>query len=538
MDMAEVPQVGAMVEPARVVVVDDEARSRQQIVRFLADMPSLVVVGEARDGDEALEVVRNLNPDIVLLDIRMPRLDGLKAARTMHREHPDLLIVFLTAHPEFEYAQEAIRVGAADYILKPFRREQVREALRRIVGRHNQRLLEARQRSKQDDVLKSLLPVMRREYLNLLVTWPHAFTEEEAEEKARLLGLRGLPRLVLVARLDSPEETIPAFAAEDAALGSESPSSHPAGRDWGAVLFRFAQGDMLLWREGRRVTAGACPWPNDPADPRRWANLTLERFREACGSGAKVAAGEYTYDARSLPGSYRASLVRLGNRGQRSVSGDRLLALEANLCEAALKGKLSEVAAISREILSGLPLSEAAVEARVLAGLLAATFVRGGLSSDVVARLRGEFEAQLGAGGLRDQERDVFAVVAGFVEELSQRFAESSTAGERAITAARVYVDQNYARGLSLREVASHVFLSPYYFARLFKAHTGLTLGEYLTNTRLARACDLLLQTDHSVAKVADLVGYSSGSYFSALFTRRFGVTPSQYRAGHRGAVP
>ena len=103
------------------------------------------------------------------------------------------------------------------------------------------------------------------------------------------------------------------------------------------------------------------------------------------------------------------------------------------------------------------------------------------------------------------------------------------------VTPAPTRLEANYYRSLTLQEVAAYVFLSPYYFARLFKAQTGTTLGEYITEVRLLRARTLLLQTDLSVSTVSEKVGYRSCSYFSALFTKRFGTSPSVYRQTARG---
>jgi len=176
---------GGNLGPARVLIVDDEASARRQLNRFLAEHPGVTVVGEARDGEEALAVFGETRPDIVLLDIRMPRMDGLTAARRIHGKAPKTYIIFLTAHPEFEYAREAVRLGATDYVLKPIRQEEFRNALRRVLaGRGREAVREARARETQD-VLQSLLPFMRRDFLNILITRPSLFDRSELHAQAR-----------------------------------------------------------------------------------------------------------------------------------------------------------------------------------------------------------------------------------------------------------------------------------------------------------------------------------------------------------------
>lgn len=114
----------------KVLVVDDEAPARRRLARMLAKIPDVEIAGEARDGDEALALIRTLAPDVVLLDIRMPGMDGL----TLARSHVDLPpIVFTTAHAE--HAVAAFELAAIDYLLKPFDEERLRRAIERVRAR-------------------------------------------------------------------------------------------------------------------------------------------------------------------------------------------------------------------------------------------------------------------------------------------------------------------------------------------------------------------------------------------------------------------
>jgi DNA-binding LytR/AlgR family response regulator len=110
-----------------VLVVDDEPIARRRLLRMLASMDDMEVAGEAADGEEALEKIEKLAPDVLLLDIRMPGLDGLSLARRRRAQLPP--VIFITAHAEF--AVEAFASEAVDYLLKPVERGRLEEALRR-----------------------------------------------------------------------------------------------------------------------------------------------------------------------------------------------------------------------------------------------------------------------------------------------------------------------------------------------------------------------------------------------------------------------
>lgn len=113
----------------KVLVVDDEAPARRRLVRMLGRLDGVEVVGEAADGEQALALVRTLGPDLLLLDIDMPEMDGLELA-----EHEDLPpVVFTTAHAE--HALRAFEVAAVDYLLKPISRDRLAEAIARVRAR-------------------------------------------------------------------------------------------------------------------------------------------------------------------------------------------------------------------------------------------------------------------------------------------------------------------------------------------------------------------------------------------------------------------
>ncbi len=120
----------------KVVVIDDEAIVRRGIV-METDWNSLscVVVAEAANGLEGLEVIRKYNPHICICDIRMPKMDGIDMLTALRDEGNDVQVVFLTAHGEFSYAQSALKLLAADYILKPFQDGELEAAVGRITER-------------------------------------------------------------------------------------------------------------------------------------------------------------------------------------------------------------------------------------------------------------------------------------------------------------------------------------------------------------------------------------------------------------------
>src|SRR5918999_1471005 len=126
-------QTGTRTEPARVLIADDHDLVRDGYQRMLDREPDLEVVGEARNGREAVELCRKLSPDLVLMDVRMPEMDGIEATRTIKGELPTTSVLVVTTYDNPDYLFEAIEAGAAGYVLQDSPRSHPLDALRRTL---------------------------------------------------------------------------------------------------------------------------------------------------------------------------------------------------------------------------------------------------------------------------------------------------------------------------------------------------------------------------------------------------------------------
>lgn len=195
----------------RALVVDDESLARERLIELLGDLHGVEVIGQAGDGREAIEAVEALRPDLVFLDIRMPRMDGLEAARHLASFEHAPAIVFCTAYDE--HALAAFDANAVDYLLKPIRVERLRAAIERA-GRFNRDIAQVLDRAEPSTRERShlcarvrgnlvLVPISEIEYLlaeDKYVVVHHAGGEVLIEEPLKALEVEFGERFVRIHR--------------------------------------------------------------------------------------------------------------------------------------------------------------------------------------------------------------------------------------------------------------------------------------------------------------------------------------------------
>src|SRR3954469_1803493 len=117
----------------RLPIADDHALVRSGLRSMVNREPGFEIIGEAENGREAVELCRSLRPDLVLMDVRMPKMDGLEATRIIKHEYPEIRVLMVTMHENQDYTLEAVRAGAAGYVLKDAPRDELVNAARRVV---------------------------------------------------------------------------------------------------------------------------------------------------------------------------------------------------------------------------------------------------------------------------------------------------------------------------------------------------------------------------------------------------------------------
>lgn len=525
----------------KVLVADDEPLEREAISYILQhERPEVKVVGQAGSGRVALELTRKLQPDIIFMDIQMPGVNGLEATRALKEQAPDIKVVVLTAYDEFDFAQQALKLGASDYLLKPARPSEIL----RVTDAMCRELAEAAAREEEEQRLRQeLAEIMPYIETGLMLDLVSGRTENTAQlqERARFLGLTAGPYQVLLVDIDHfAASTSARREVERQVLKKEVYQALlRVARAAGSVLVTPFSSDSFLV-----LAWGAA------AAPRSELSESLRReVSQATPCTVTVGVGLVCQDLAQVHSSYAAAqrAVQYGSflganqvvesadlSGAGFASPAYPYQLETRLAEKLELGEGEAArtlfAQLWQELLGAAAGDAELVRARALelAVVLTRAALQGGAGPEVLTVSQ---RASLETLAAADTAAAVKAWTAGVLECcLAAVSASQAALRSEAIGQAKKYLAEHFCDPVSLEDVARQVHLSPFYFSRLFKEKEGVNFVEYLTRLRLEEAKRLLARTNDTVAAVAARVGYAEANYFSRIFRRYFGVSPSEYR--------
>ncbi|MBB6734571.1 response regulator [Cohnella zeiphila] len=541
----------------KLMIVDDEPTVRFGLQSYF-DWASfdIEVMGEADDGDVALEMIEKQPPDLILTDVRMPNLDGIELSRRVSARYPGAKIIFVSGHDDADYLKSALKVSAVDYIFKPVNLQELGAVIKRVVADLDAERAERRLRQEMQVKLKEGMPLLREKFLLSLVD--SGVPKADLRERIEFLGL------------DLPEDAAYwaiVIAVDDLAEVTGSRSEGDRQLLWYSVLNvcqelidRHLGGYVFERRTGEFVgllrispSGGSVPEASEAlialaGDIRD----NLERWLKI---GVTIGIGDRS-SLSELPRSYKQAGEAADHKWY--LGKNRIITMDSLETSAAEDGGWSKYDLSQNEQL--IAALKAADEFR-LREVLDAIFAdlarnrRDGLKYGrnvilqivlAVGQLLLELNAQspeLEAAESRLWEKlfeqetlgEMRFLIEAHLTEVCERIRDKRT-GKVAnlVERVRAVIEAKYADGgLTVAEIAKEVYLTPTYVSLLFKQETGQTVGEYLTQVRVEKAKELLRDPKYKFYDICYAIGYTDPSYFTKLFKKATGVTPSAYRQDH-----
>lgn len=502
--------------------------------------------GEASDGELAFPLIQKTKPDILITDIKMPFMDGLALSRLVKKELPETEIIILSGYEEFDYAKEAIHIGVARYLLKPINGEALLQEVDSVAGviLEKQKEKEIHEKYRKEMEENSLRD--QKDLFQHLVTGDCSM--EEFLSISDKLGLKimapwySIVLLKIQSMKHDYEEYSGSIVAVDQKITELTDPEH-------VIIFdRALEGKAFLLKADSEEEL--LSYQKEYMDSIKEVLAGYTNLRYFGGIGTPVNR------LREIPASFEDASHAFAHRylvAESCILDSGLLLKEgegeqddfkisavnpeqidrAKMQEFLRTGDLDEIVYFVDEFFGKL--DGGAMKSRIFRQYITmdayfsiVDFLKGlGLQKD-------EIEAPDQDSSILQDEKNAMDYIVRIMEKaLVLREKKASSRYEDVVGEVIRYIEDNYAQeDLSLNLLASHVNFSPNHLSMIFSQQTGQTLIKYLTDYRMNRAKELLRCSGKKSSVISMEVGYKDPHYFSYLFKKTQGMTPTQYRGG------
>ena len=524
----------------RVLLVDDEEEIRAGISRKIEwDQLGFGLVGEASNGQEALEIAEQLLPDVVLTDIKMPFMDGLELCRRLQKTLPAAKVVMFSGFDEFEYARQAVGMNVCEYILKPINAAALNEVLVRLKEQMDRQRIERRDVETLRRRYEASLPVLRELFYARLLDGQIPAEQIQNRAAQYELDLPDGEWIVVLFRVDERE---PSFHHDEALLSlQEFLVNQRDDLEWPVHTALYNDTIAMLVK-----TQTVYPLLEE-----------LERLRSLAQSelGMEITAGvglvckSLAEIRKSCIGAFSALDYRVVMGNQKVIYiGDLEPDLSASvslgeedqhqLASAIKLGEEGQVSEIIRRLIgrirdTRIDLPQCQLFLMEFSTHLIRLARAGGVGLEEV--FGSSFTGAVPINQFRSyEELENWCVEKGVCLRRLLGQQRTDSAG-RVIERAKSFIDQHYSDSeLSVEKLCAYLHLSPAYFSTVFKRETGMSFTAYMTGVRMEEAARLLRETDDKTYLIAEKTGYTDANYFSYVFKRKYSMSPSKYRLGEK----
>ncbi|MDD4189251.1 MAG: response regulator [Eubacteriales bacterium] len=483
----------------KLLVAEDEAILREG-VRDELRSTGFFAVDTAANGEEALALALKNEYDAIILDIRMPKLDGMKLLAKLAEENNEAFKIIMSGYSDFIYAKKGIQYGVSDYVVKPLSPDGIRkmgEKLYRMIHdrneeKHQVKLLEAQ--------VQDTLPVFCDMIFSRMISGE--YSSSAAEEKLSAQGVKfeqgGLRAVIIfpVNENERPDKTVFRVSVDSAVaiFGEQEETALSYARDF----------------IDKSPPGAICAISDEQSGP--------ERLRDA-----------YLNAEEAL--KYAQLLEMSGTifYGDIKSTGSNIYLDELDFRVMLGFSKKEELISSMDRLFEDIPLNTARQDYYSLAIYIAMLCQNNVFRlSPLFCRKAIDFEEVLKARTLKSIKAWTFGVISWACDQISELTQRRSGLE---VEKTKQYIEEHLSEDISMADLAGNAYLSPNYLGKLFMERLGISVSEYINRRRIEKACEAIRGGNAKIYEIAESVGIRDPNYFSSLFRKIMGISPKEYRS-------
>ena len=538
----------------KIFLAEDEVIVRETIKRMIPwENLGFELVGEAADGEMALPLLIRQQPDLLITDIKMPFMDGLTLARLAKKEVPGLKVVILSGYDDFNYAKQAINIGVEDYLLKPITKNALIERLTEIRSRYEDEKTQREYYEKFHREMQAYEKNSSRDFFEALVSG--SLDMMEVYKRAEKLGLDIVAESynVLIFTMNCNEdfsgqrEGYSSWEAESLEMLEKFFTGHPFAMLFRSNVFSYGvliKGEKNSIRENTRICVEEIRKIFDrKEDNKEWFVAVgesverLSQIQKSYHSASRAFSQRYLYDGKVL---YYDEMLAMEKKDVTNDDSEYLQKVDVNALNPTIlqkflsNGLLEETENFVQDYFYAIgqePMESVVFRSYVILNVRFSvlSFLKE-LGCDTKTLEPADTEEILAESG-RNMESTIAYAEKLVSQAIQLRDRNSGNKNRSILKTAVDFIDQHYMEeDMSLNKAANVANVSANHFSALFSQNMGQTFIEYLTSLRMDKAKEYLRCTGMRSSEIAGEVGYKDAHYFSYLFKKTQGMTPSDYR--------
>lgn len=522
----------------KMMVVEDEKILRDGICKVGNwTAHDIEICAVAENGQEALEKIEAYSPDIILTDVVMPVMDGIELTKQVRMKYPEIKVILLSGHEEFEYVKKAIEYKAYNYLLKPVRIERLVE----VVSEVRDKIISDRKKQIEEEKLRKKLaqsiPILREHYMNQLLVGRES-DEERIRQQFEYLGIQLSAKNIAVMLCEIDQEIGGLEMPRIALLQLRELCQEIVGNEYTCVVFEDLRNRIVIvlnYLQGMRA--------KDIVAYLQGKAVRIQKdFGEAAGVSVSIGIGRPTGTVRNISKAYREaeyalsyrffmgneSVIYIGDVEKEKHMDSFLISQQEEELLSCIKtgdtsGTGSQIERYFQLLGQYAPEGQDFVFEKVnlFIGYVLNSLKDGNMESDA------EFLTGLEEASKSLRKRSFFTTLQEIEEKISAVIMDITDKinknrilrNEGIIDKAGKYIRQNLSGDVSLITVADAVFVSPNYLSFLFKEH-GENFKDYVVRIKMERAEELMEQGKYNMSQIAQELGYKDGRYFSQAYKK------------------